>query len=145
MPLPTWANVNVADEPLLIRQESSTNSPFISVLQDGTPVNVVAFSEDGKWSQISSPYEGWVSNDFLLFISEDSTHSSVRLHVQQLRTRYEVKVHAAPVAGTPAIDTLSSDQVVVVAATIGDPPSWYQIADPSVGWVAADDLAPAFP
>lgn len=145
MPLPTWANVNVADEPLLVRQEPTTAAPYLSVLQDGTAVNVIGFSDDGRWSQIRSPYRGWVSNDFLLFISADATHSAVRLGVQQLETRYDVKVVAAPAANGAEIATLSRGETVIIAASVGEPATWYQLADPDVGWIAANDLAPISP
>ena len=145
MPLPTWANVSVTDGPLLIRQEPSTAAPFISVLQDGAPVNVIGFSDDGQWSQIKSPRTGWVSNTFLRFISEDSTHSAVRLNVQQLQTRYAVKVTVAPVANATEVATLSGGQIVIIAASIGEPAAWYQVADPDIGWIAANDLIPVAP
>jgi hypothetical protein len=144
MPLPTDAYVNVIDEPLLVREQPSMVSAFLTVLQDGTAVYVTAFSDDGRWSQITLPHEGWVSNDFLLF-SDDTADNLKKLSVQQLRTRNETKVLAAPLAGAAATTTLDAGELVVVAAVIGEPATWYQIADPALGWVAAADLAPAFP
>jgi hypothetical protein len=147
MPLPTWANV--ADEPLLVREGPSTDLPFFATLYTGNPVNVIAFSEDGKWSQIKSPYEGWVSNDFLLFVSESATQARVRLNVQPLRARYELKVLAEPKSGAAETATLSTGELVVVAAEIapegGNSATWYQIAEPMVGWVAAGDLTATTP
>ena len=145
MALPTWANVN-AEDPLLVRSEPSTAQPYLGVLQDGAPVSVIAFSGDGRWSQISSPYSGWVNNDFLNFISEDAAHSAIRLNVQPRHTQpYEVSVRAEPDANAEVIATLSPDEFVVVAAELEEPGTWVQIADPTVGWVAANDLAPTTP
>jgi hypothetical protein len=142
--LPIWANVNVSEGPLLIRQDPSTASPFVSVLQDGAPVQVIAFSSDGQWSQINSPQAGWVNNAFLLFVSNDAG-GGVRLLVQPMRVRDDVGVRAAPRIEVATVATLPRDAVVIVATVIGDPPAWYQIADPQVGWVAASDLAPLAP
>lgn len=145
MALPTWANVNVNDSPLLIREQPSTESPFLSVLQDGDPVQVVAFSDDGQWSQINSPRAGWVSNHFLLFISEDATHSSIRLGVQILRARHDAQIHNAPLSGAGQVATLAANELVIVVGELGEPPAWYQIADPATGWVAANDLISVAP
>jgi hypothetical protein len=56
-----------------------------------------------------------------------------------------VGVRAAPRIEVATVATLPRDAVVIVATVIGDPPAWYQIADPQVGWVAASDLAPLAP
>ena len=143
--LPTWANVN-ADDPLLVRQGPSTDQPFITTLQDGDPVSVVAFSEDGKWSQIASPHTGWVNNDFLLFSRDDPTQPMLRLNVQPRHAQsYEVKIYSSPFATAEVIDTLSANEFVIIAASIDEPAAWYQIAAPTIGWVAASDLAPVTP
>lgn len=145
MALPTWARVN-ADDPLLVRSEPSTAQPYLGILQDGTSVNVVAYSEDGRWSQITSPYAGWVNNQFLNFINEDAAHSAIRLNVQPRRTQpYEVAVRAEPDANAEVVATLSPDEFVIVAAELEEPGTWLQIADPAVGWVAANDLTPTSP
>lgn len=142
MPLPAWANVNVSEGPLLVRQGPSTDQPWFTTLQDGEPVHIEAFSEDGKWSRIRSPHAGWVSTDFILFISADATQSRIRLSVQQRRTQpYEVSVRAEPDANASVTATLPPNELVVVAAVLGEPATWYQIADPLVGWIAANDLA----
>lgn len=145
MPLPTWANVSVTDAPLLIRQEPSTDAQFLNVLQNGTAVSVVAFYNDGKWAQIASPQAGWVSNDYLRYHSVDATPSAVRLGVQQLETLYATRVLAAPNATADEIATLPRAEVVIVAASVGNPVTWYQVADPVVGWVAASDLGEVAP
>ena len=145
MPLPTWARVAVPEAPLMIREGPSTEMPHLGVLQDATPVNVIAFSEDGRWSQINSPRGGWVSNDFLLFTSEDVSHSSVRVRVEPRRTRYETRVLVAPRADAAEVTTLNRDALVIVGATLGNPVEWVQIADPTVGWVAANDLVELVP
>jgi hypothetical protein len=143
--LPTWANVN-ADDPLLVRQGPSTNQPFITTVQDGDPVSVVAFSEDGKWSQIASPHAGWVNNDFLLFSRDDPTQPKLRLNVQLRHAQsYEVNIYSAPFATADVIETLSPNEIVIVAASIGEPAAWYQVADPAIGWVAASDVTPVTP
>jgi uncharacterized protein YgiM (DUF1202 family) len=145
--LPTWANVNVAEnQPLLVREGPSTTFGFITTLQDGTAVSVVAFSDDGRWSQIRSPYEGWVNNDYLLFISDAATQPRITINVEPRHApNYAVNVYAAPLADAFVIGTLTPGEFVVVAAATGDPVSWYQIAAPTSGWVAAQDLAPAAP
>jgi SH3-like domain-containing protein len=147
MPLPTWANV--AEGPLLVRQGPSTASQYDNVLQKGDPVQVVAFYNDGEWAQIESPQAGWVSNDFLLYRYEDAPNSAVRLGVQQLQARYDTNVLAAPDVNAAETATLDRDEIVIVAATVavaaGEPVTWYQIADPVVGWVAASDLGAVAP
>jgi SH3-like domain-containing protein len=144
IPLPTWANVNVVT--LNIRQAPALNSDVLDFLPEGAPVHVIAFSEDGRWSQIERPRSGWVSNEFLLFQSQDATLTSIRLNVHPRRTQpYAVEVRAAPRLDAEVTETLPPGTVVVVATLIGEPATWYQIADPAIGWIAANDLVPASP
>jgi SH3-like domain-containing protein len=118
----------------------------LDFLPDGEPVEVVAFSADGEWSQIQRPRVGWVNNDFLLFKSQDATQTSIQLNVQPRRTQpYEVAVRAAPNANAEITTRLDPDVPVVVATTMGEPPMWVQIAHPTIGWIAANDLAPVSP
>ena len=144
IPLPTWASVNVVT--LYVREQPTTDSDVLDFLPEGEPVEVLAFSADGEWSQIQRPRVGWVSNDFLLFKSQDATQTSIQLNVQPRRTqRYEVAVRAAPNASAEITTKLAPDEAVVVATTMGEPPTWVQIADPIIGWIAANDLAPVSP
>jgi uncharacterized protein YgiM (DUF1202 family) len=144
MPLPAVAQVDVVT--LYIRQQPTTDSDRLGFLAKGEPVNVIAFSADGEWSQIDQPSPGWVSNEYLLFNSHDAASTSVRLHVQPGNTNsYEVTVRAAPHANAEVTATLPPGTAVVVAATMGAPPSWVQIADPAIGWIASGDLTLASP
>jgi hypothetical protein len=146
MPLPTWANVSDSAITLYVRAEPTLNSNVLDFLPAGEPVQVVDFSSDGRWSQIDRPRSGWISNDFLLFKSQDATQSSIQLRVQPRRTqRYEVTVRSAPTTNATEVTTLAPSEAVIVVATLGDPPTWYQIAEPTVGWIAANDLAAAAP
>jgi uncharacterized protein YgiM (DUF1202 family) len=142
--LPAWANVNVVT--LYVRQQPTIDSDILNFLPKGEPVEVVAFSADGAWSQIERPLIGWVSNDFLLFKSQDATQTSIHLDVHLRRTpHYDVAVRTAPFANADIMATLSPNKSVVVAAVMGEPATWYQIADPVIGWVAANDLASLAP
>src|SRR5690606_32084165 len=124
----------------------TVDSNPLGFLSAGESVEVVAFSADGQWSQIERPQKGWVSNDFLLFNLEDALHSSVQIDVQLRRVQpYEIAVRAAPQANAEVTETLSPDETVIVAATLGEPATWYRIAHPVVGWVAANDLASDLP
>ena len=144
--LPTWANVNDTVITLNVRELPTVDSNILNFLPAGEPVEVVAFSADGQWSQIERPQKGWVSNDFLLFNIEDALHSSVQIDVQLRRVQsYEIAVRAAPQANAEVTETLSPDETVIVAATLGEPATWYHIADPVVGWVAANDLTSELP
>lgn len=144
MPLPTIAQVDVIT--LYIREQPTINSDALGFLGEGTPVHVIRFSEDGEWSEIDQPNPGWVSNEYLLFHSRDATSTSVRLNVQPGRTNsYEVTVRAAPHANAEVTTTLPPSSAVVVAARLGEPPSWLQIADPAIGWVAGGDVTLAAP
>jgi uncharacterized protein YgiM (DUF1202 family) len=146
MPLPVWANVNQSTVTLNVRAQPTVDSDILGFLPANAPVEVVAFSEDGRWSQIERPRMGWVSNDFLLFQSQDAAHSSIQLDVHPRRAqRYEVAVRATPHANAEVVATLPPEEAVIVAARLGNPATWFQIADPAVGWVAANDLAPASP
>jgi SH3-like domain-containing protein len=146
MPLPTWANVNENTITLNVRALPTVDSDILDFLPAGAPVEVVAFSEDGRWSQIERPRAGWVSNDFLLFQSQDASHTSIHLDVHPRRAqRYEVAVRAAPNANAKVIETLAPDEAVIVAARLDDANTWVQIADPAVGWVAVNDLVPHSP
>jgi uncharacterized protein YgiM (DUF1202 family) len=146
VPLPAWANVSEVAVTLYVREQPALESNVLDFLPAGEPVEVVAFSADGRWSQIERPRMGWVSNDFLLFQSQDATLSSIQLNVEQRRAqRYEVAVRAAPTVNADVTTTLSPDEPVIVAATTGEPANWYQIADPVIGWVAANDLAAPTP
>lgn len=142
--LPTWASVNVVT--LYVRQEPTVDSNVLDFLPEDESIQVIAFSDDGEWSQIDRPRSGWVSNDFLLFKSQDATLTSVRLDVHPRRTQpYAVEVRKGPRPEAEVAATLAPGTVVVVAIVMGDPASWYQIADPAVGWIAANDLLPASP
>lgn len=143
MPLPAVAHVDAVT--LYIREQPTTDSVSLGFLGDGEAVHVIAFSQDGEWSQIDQPSSGWVSNDYLLFNSQNAP-ISVRIDLHPRRTKsYEVAVRTAPHANGEVITTLQPDYGVVVATVMGEPASWYQIADPAVGWVAAADLVPATP
>lgn len=148
MPLP--ASAQPAVDVLYVRREPTTQSEWIALLPAGQTAHVIAFSEDGEWSQIDQPSAGWVNNDFLLFQNDATASPSVYLNVHMRNTQpYEVDVHAAPDDTSEVLDTLAADTPVVVATAMGEsidePASWYQIADPIVGWVAANDLAPGSP
>ncbi|MCC6458244.1 MAG: SH3 domain-containing protein [Caldilineaceae bacterium] len=145
MPLPAVAQVNVVT--LYIREQPTIDSDPLGFLAKGEPVNVIAFSADGRWSQIDQPSSGWVSNEFLLFNSHDATSTSVRLDVQPGRTNsYEVMVRAAPHANAEVTTTLPPSTEVVVAAKMGgETASWVQIADPAIGWITTGDLTLAAP
>jgi hypothetical protein len=146
IPLPEWARVNVNEEPLIVRQEPSTTLPYIGVLNKGQSVRVTGFSSDGEWSQIDSPILGWVHNDYLLFYLQDAPLTAVRLDVQARRTQsHPVDVRATPDVSAAVSETLPPSTQVVVATVMGEPATWYQIAEPVIGWVAATDLAPLSP
>ena len=53
------------DGGLVVRTGPSASNRQIAVLQNGTAVTAVAGSEDGQWTLISAPVEGWVSLRFL--------------------------------------------------------------------------------
>jgi uncharacterized protein YgiM (DUF1202 family) len=144
MPLPAVAQVDVVT--LYIREDPTTDSDPLGFLGKGDPVNVITFSPDGEWSEIDQPSSGWVSNEYLLFNSRDAISTSVRLDVRPGRTNsYEVTVRAAPQANAEVTTTLPPSTAVVVAATMGAPASWVQIADPAIGWIANGDLTLASP
>jgi len=129
-----------------VRQDPSITAPYLNVLHDGDPVSVVGYSNDGLWSQITSPYAGWVNNKFLHFYNENAKNSYVILNVLPRRAQdHEVSVYAEPDTGAEVTSTLSPDEFVVIAAQLDEPATWYQVADPVVGWVIASDLAPESP
>lgn len=146
--LPTWASVDVVT--LNVRQEPTLASNVLDFLPNGEALHVIAFSDDGEWSQIDRPRAGWVSNDFLLFKSQDATLTSIQLDVHPRRTQpYPVEVRKGPRPEADIEATLPPGTVVVVVASVatagGEPPSWVQIAEPAVGWIAGSDLLSALP
>jgi hypothetical protein len=146
--LPTWASVDVIT--LNVRQEPTLASNILDFLPNGEALHVIAFSNDGEWSQIDRPRAGWVSNDFLLFKSQDATLTSIQLNVHPRRTQsYPVEVRKGPRPEAGIEATLPPGTVVVVVASIAtagsESPSWVQIAEPAIGWIAGNDLLSALP
>jgi hypothetical protein len=95
-------------------------------------------SEDGAWSQIRSPVEGWVSNEFLRFQSEGTLALDTVLRLERGRPiAASVNVRSGPGTDYTILGHLSADQSVVMVATHLDS-GWKQIIVPMQGWVRAD-------
>ena len=135
--LPAYAQVT--GDGLFVREGPSVGYDDIAILQIRHTVHVVGFSDDGAWSRIDQPQWGWVNNDFLQF--ESAFGISVRLQVHVLQAKpYEVAVRQSPRIAGDQIGALPAESIAVAVGVSADG-AWLQLAQPVVGWVAANDVA----
>lgn len=99
----------------------------------GVTVTVDGFSENGEWSRIAAPVNGWISNEFVTFAG-----LYVRPGLAQVR-RAGTPIRDAANRAAPSIQTLVAGQVLVLVALSPDR-AWWQIAEPAAGWVESQDL-----
>lgn len=138
--LPSAAWVINMDDPLLVRLGPSTNEAYFDTLEAKTGVTVVEFSPDGRWSHIVLPTDGWVSSQFLSFMTDDAAKQMVQLQVQRQTITAPLSVYALPdLAGEPIAQLTQGDGLVTVAITLDG--SWRRSAEPVAGWVPSQDLA----
>lgn len=146
--LPTPARISANS--VNIRLGPSTADQAVGWLDANEGVHVVGFSQDGNWSQIDQPRSGWVSNDFLLFESQDGAQATILVRVRQASTTRMTDVLAAPRPNAAVNARLAGGlPVTVVAVGVGDAEGWVELAAPAQGWVRsvdlvipADDVAP---
>ena len=138
--LPRMAWVSAG--PLLVRGGPSTDHESVAMLQAGEALTVTAFSPDAAWSQTTQPAQGWVSNQFLSFLSPGDVPVSVRIGVQALTVASgPTPVFETPdAAGAVARMLPAGAEVVAVAATADG--QWRHILQPLPGWMAATSLEP---
>jgi hypothetical protein len=134
----------VAEGPLLVRPGPAPDGGYLATLEAKTGVTVDAISDDGRWSRITEPAAGWVSNDFLTFLSEDDARALVQLDIVQLQAPAPVEIRSAPADTAALVGTLvQRDGAVGVARTADG--AWRQIAWPQPGWVRTDALTTLAP
>lgn len=104
----------------------------------GATVTVDGFSDDGRWSYIASPVEGWISNDFASFgLSAGDSVVWLRVRPELLRVRVAgAKVLAWPGVSAPTQATLVADQIVISLGSSADGQHLW-IAQPVAGWIDA--------
>jgi hypothetical protein len=129
----------VTDGPLLVRQGPSTDDPWQATLEARAAVTVDSFAENGGWSHIQTPAEGWVSNDYLSFMTDGETKVMVQLHVRQTAAPTTVVVRAAPTADAAVMGEVAAGASIVAVATTLDG-AWHQVVQPLPGWVAGQEL-----
>jgi uncharacterized protein YraI len=134
LPRPAWVRAG----PLYVRAAPSTAAESLGWLPTGEAIRVRLFSDDGIWSQLESPVEGWVSNEFLRFQSDGALALDTVLRLERGRPiAASVNVRSGPGTDYAILGRLSADQTVVLVATHLDS-GWKQIIEPMPGWVRAD-------
>ena len=132
-PLPREARIET--ELLNVRAEPSAEAQATGVVgPQGAGVTVDGFAADGRWAHISTPVEGWISNDFASYADEDG---GVRLFIRPELLRIQIpgsKVFADPTANETELATLVADQIVI-ALGISTDESRLRIAAPVSGWI----------
>lgn len=139
--LPTLARVSAEGVYLRTVPTTTGNVPIKTLrLNDG--VEVVSFSDDGAWAQISQPQPGWVNTSFLFFQSQDDAHATIQLGVEYGRSpAYITEVRAAPRADAAVIASLAANtRLVRVAGTPDAAGAWVQIVEPTLGWLPTRDF-----
>lgn len=133
----------VSDGPLLVRSGPSTEHESLAMLYAGDALTVTALSPDAAWSQTAQPVEGWVSNQFLNFLSPGDVPVSVRIGVEALAVANDpTPVFETPdAAGAVAGMLPAGAEVLAVAATADG--QWRHILHPMPGWMSAANLEPS--
>ncbi|MCC6168847.1 MAG: SH3 domain-containing protein [Caldilineaceae bacterium] len=123
----------VTEGPLLVRQGPSTGDAHLATLRAKEGVTVDGFSVDGAWSHIAQPNDGWVSNQYLSFLTDDAKEF-VLLQVRRETVAAPLVIHQLPNAGSATVTQLQpGDSLVTVAITLDG--AWRQTAYPASGWV----------
>lgn len=137
-PLPRSAWVSAG--PLNVRAGPDMAEPSLSMLPVGQSVQVIGYSDDKQWSQIVQPAEGWVSNRYLDFLTDDEPSISVSLELRQMEaTTDETLIYSQPDLNSPVIGRIQAGEPAVTVAVTQDG-YWRQTAQPVVGWVQANRL-----
>ena len=106
----------------------------------GASVLVDSFTDDGAWSHIAAPVNGWVSNEFVTFAGATPEQ---RVYVQFARgqtTETSLPVRSAPRADAPATATLEAGQTLILVAVSADG-LWRQVVEPFPGWVESRTIS----
>jgi hypothetical protein len=131
LPRTAW----VTEGPLLVRLGPSTGDSHLDSLEAKTGVTVDDFSTDGKWSHIVQPLDGWVSNEYLSFLTDGDAQEFVLLQVRHETAAAPLVIYALPAVDSTQVALLETgDQLVTVAITLDG--AWRQTAYPDAGWVA---------
>lgn len=131
LPRTAW----VTEGPLLVRQGPSTDDAHLDTLQAKTGVTVEEFSADGQWSHIVQPIDGWVSNQYLSFLTDGVAQQLVLLQVHRETTTAPLVIYELPGADSRQITQLEAGaSLVTVAITLDG--AWRQTVYPAAGWVA---------
>ncbi len=141
-PLPQEARIETELSATAVRQSPALESPLAGTVgAQGQMVTVDSFSADGRWAHISSPVEGWISNDFASFAARNS---DTRLFIRPAVSRIQVpgsKVFAGPTGSETELATLVADQIVIVLGITTDG-SRLRIAAPLAGWIDSTAAQP---
>ena len=100
----------------------------------GANVTVDGYSPDGAWSHIAAPVAGWVSNEYVTFAG-----LYLRPSLGQV-TQAGSAIRSEPRADAPAMETLVAGQTLVLVALSADG-QWWQVVEPSPGWVESRYIA----
>jgi hypothetical protein len=101
----------------------------------GTGVMVDGFAADGRWAHISTPVEGWISNDFASFADKDGVRLFIRPELLRIQIPGSI-AFASPTGSETELATLVADQIAVVLGIATDG-SRLRIAAPVSGWISS--------
>ena len=135
-------NVWVTDGPLHVRDGPGISEQTLGMLQAGDVVQVSEFSSDAQWSHIIEPVEGWVSNWYLNFLTENEHEVPVKLLYQELVTASEkTPVHISP-DNNSAIASYLGANIPIRTIAITSDGQWRQTVSPEKGWIPNQHLIP---
>lgn len=136
LPRSAW----VSEGQLAIRAGPSTDYAELGRMNMTQKVTVVEFSDDGGWSHIWLPQDGWINNDYVRFQSEEPPIAFTWLELARAQSNAtNLNVRSGPGLDYPIISSLQEGQAVVVVAHSEDG-AWKQIILPEPGWVSSDWL-----
>ena len=135
-PLPRFAWVG--GEQLTVRAAPTLDAAARGLLPAGQALNVIEFSQDGAWSHIAAPAEGWVANAFVLFQSPEAPdmYTIIKVEHAQIKTE-QLNVRNGPGLAFNIVGNLSLGQAIEIVATTQDK-QWKQIITPIRGWVSTN-------
>lgn len=126
----THVGTVVSPAGLNVRAESNTTSQVLATLANGTSVDVLKTSPDGRWHQVSyQGTQGYVSGDYLS-VTEQVQYGQVVVG--------PLNVRSGPGTQYAKTGSLPTAAVVEIQDTIGGMGGWYQIDG---GYVSSDYVA----
>lgn len=117
----------VSDSGLNLRSSANTDSTVLATLANGTQVDVISTTADGRWHEVSyNGVTGYLSGDYLK-VEEEKVYGQVVVGPLNVRT--------GPGTQYASAGTISTGTIVEITDTVGGVGGWYETKD---GYVSSD-------